>query len=50
LEVGANKRNAAIIPDFFNGNERFIKTTVKSNEFKLENYFLFVGRISVEKK
>jgi glycosyltransferase involved in cell wall biosynthesis len=49
LQVGANKINAAIIPDFFNGNERFIKTTVKSNDFKLENYFLFVGRISIEK-
>lgn len=49
LQVGANKINAAIIPDFFNGNERFIIKNVKTNDYKLENYFLFVGRISIEK-
>jgi glycosyltransferase involved in cell wall biosynthesis len=49
LQVGANKINSVIIPDFFNGNERFINESENPSDFILENYFLFVGRISIEK-
>jgi glycosyltransferase involved in cell wall biosynthesis len=51
FKVGANKNNTFIIPDYFNGNERFYDSkysTVNKDQFNIE-YLLFVGRISIEK-
>ena len=51
FNVGANKNNATIIPDYFNGLERFseIPDINLDTNFAYKNYFLYVGRISIEK-
>jgi glycosyltransferase involved in cell wall biosynthesis len=51
LNVGANKNNAFIIPDYFNGIERFseISDYHLDRYLRNKNYFLYVGRISIEK-
>lgn len=51
LQVGATKNNAIIIPDYFNGNERFnYKTDNPTQSFFQQEYkILYIGRISVEK-
>lgn len=51
IDVGASKNNSIIIPDYFNGNERFLEISDDNidRELKKENYFLYVGRISIEK-
>ena len=51
LNVGANKDNAIIIPDYFNGLERFSEISDFNLDTNLsnKNYFLYVGRISIEK-
>ena len=51
LKVGASDENSIIIPDYFNGIERFFETTYFTNKKEQFNddYLLFVGRISIEK-
>jgi glycosyltransferase involved in cell wall biosynthesis len=51
LKVGAYKKNSIIIPDYFNGNERFPEFTDSLMESKKRHtdYLLYVGRISIEK-
>jgi len=51
VHVGAKKNNSIVIPDYFNGNERFNYDVDISNQLKYnqENFILYVGRISIEK-
>lgn len=51
FKAGASKENSFIIPDYFNGNERFLDSTYTTNNRDqfIDEYLLFVGRISIEK-